>query len=177
VATRELLASVGYDAISMKGIAARAGVGKQTVYRWWPSKAAVVAEVALTGMIPFPEHALPSTADLRADLVAWLSRLLDAMASPDSAELVRALASAATADAGAARRLYDRFSGPDRRILIDRFRAAMVAGQVREDADLAAAADALISIQVFVMLSHDPISPARASGLLDVVMRGISATP
>jgi len=43
-ATARLLVERGYDHLTMEGIAATAGVGKQTVYRWWPSKGAVIAE-------------------------------------------------------------------------------------------------------------------------------------
>lgn len=43
-ATRALLSEVGYRKVSIEAIAARAGVGKQTIYRWWPSKGAVIFE-------------------------------------------------------------------------------------------------------------------------------------
>lgn len=43
-ATQELLVERSYPEVTIEGIAARAGVGKQTIYRWWPSKAALVLE-------------------------------------------------------------------------------------------------------------------------------------
>ena len=46
-AARELVSEVGYAKVSIEAIAARAGVGKQTIYRWWPSKGAVVFDAFL----------------------------------------------------------------------------------------------------------------------------------
>ncbi|GAB3885912.1 hypothetical protein GCM10027612_22110 [Microbispora bryophytorum subsp. camponoti] len=43
----ELVGEVGYAKLSIEGIAARAGVGKQTIYRWWPSKGAVLFDAFL----------------------------------------------------------------------------------------------------------------------------------
>jgi len=66
------LVTTGYDAMSMEAIAARAGVGKQTIYRWWPSKADVLLE-ALTEKadlhIPIPDEG-SYAADLRTFLAA-----------------------------------------------------------------------------------------------------------
>jgi AcrR family transcriptional regulator len=65
-ATRELINKIGYDKMSIEGIAAAAGVGKQTIYRWWPSKAAVVLDM----WAPEVQQQLtfPNTGDLAADL-------------------------------------------------------------------------------------------------------------
>src|ERR687891_660297 len=69
-AALDLVREVGYAKLSIEGIAARAGVGKQTIYRWWPSKGAVLFDAFLTlsesqdGEV----EALPDTGDLEADL-------------------------------------------------------------------------------------------------------------
>ena len=71
-AAAELVAEVGYAGLSIEGIAARSGTGKQTIYRWWPSKADVLLE-ALTEKadlhIPIPDEG-SYAADLRAFLAA-----------------------------------------------------------------------------------------------------------
>jgi len=71
-AAAELVAEVGYAGLSIEGIAARSGTGKQTIYRWWPSKADVLLE-ALTEKadlhIPIPDEG-SYAADLRTFLAA-----------------------------------------------------------------------------------------------------------
>ena len=47
-AAMELVAETGYAELTIEGIAARAGVGKQTIYRWWPSKADILLEAGAT---------------------------------------------------------------------------------------------------------------------------------
>ncbi len=59
-ATQELLVERGYRELTIEGVAARAGVGKQTIYRWWPSRAALVLEAYLAGSdtaLPPPDPA------------------------------------------------------------------------------------------------------------------------
>ena len=61
-----LIGELGYDQVSIEAIAKRAGVGKQTIYRWWPSKGAVVLEAlddSLATVVDFPD-----TGDIVEDL-------------------------------------------------------------------------------------------------------------
>jgi len=71
-AAAELVAEVGYAGLSIEGMAARSGTGKQTIYRWWPSKADVVLDALATKAdlhIPIPDEG-SYAADLRAFLLA-----------------------------------------------------------------------------------------------------------
>ncbi|WP_329064819.1 TetR/AcrR family transcriptional regulator [Amycolatopsis sp. NBC_01480] len=71
-ATLELIVEVGYAGLTVEGIAARSGAGKQTVYRWWPSKADVLMEALATKadlIVPVPDHG-SFAEDLREFLVA-----------------------------------------------------------------------------------------------------------
>jgi AcrR family transcriptional regulator len=68
----ELIGEVGYAGLTIEGIAARSGAGKQTVYRWWPSKADVLLDALATKAdmhVPIPDEG-SYRADLRAFLAA-----------------------------------------------------------------------------------------------------------
>jgi AcrR family transcriptional regulator len=68
----ELVGEVGYAGLTIEGIAARSGAGKQTVYRWWPSKADVLLDALATKAdlhVPVPDEG-SYAADLRAFLTA-----------------------------------------------------------------------------------------------------------
>ena len=72
-AVRDLLASVGYERLTIEAVAVRAGVGKQTVYRWWPAKSALVAEAALANYVGTPTTEKAPTGDLATDVRAWIT--------------------------------------------------------------------------------------------------------
>jgi AcrR family transcriptional regulator len=71
-AAYELVGEIGYARLTIEGIATRAGTGKQTIYRWWPSKGDVVLDALATKadlQIPVPDEG-GYAADLRAFLYA-----------------------------------------------------------------------------------------------------------
>lgn len=182
-ATRELLLAGGYERLSIEGIAARAGVGKQTLYRWWPTKAAIVAEAVIEGAVLPDDTVVEDSGDTAADLRGWLHARAQSFATPTHASLIRALTCAAADDRGDARRLYQRFTGPHQAAVVARLRHGVDAGQVRPDVDLDAVADALIGALLFQLLAgEEAVSPTRADGLLRIVLPGLlvpsaSATP
>ena len=68
----ELIGEVGYAGLTIEGIAARSGAGKQTVYRWWPTKADVLLDALATKAdlhVPVPDEG-SYAADLRVFLTA-----------------------------------------------------------------------------------------------------------
>ena len=80
LAAAELLEEVGWRGLTVDMVAERAGVGKQTIYRWWPSKAAVVLEgIAERTARRIPE---PDTGNLRRDMTTLLLAFAGVMAEP-----------------------------------------------------------------------------------------------
>ena len=72
-AVDDLLVEVGYAAMTMKGIAQRAGVGRQTVYRWWSNKAEILLEASIDDARS--ELASPPAADPAQDLLNYLDAM------------------------------------------------------------------------------------------------------
>ncbi|HEY3723139.1 MAG TPA: TetR/AcrR family transcriptional regulator [Acidimicrobiia bacterium] len=85
-ATLDLFAEHGYGGVSMDGVAARAGVGKATIYRRYSSKAELVVEAVRCGVQL--EDRLPDTGDLRADLISMMRPLLDRLRGNDAKVLI-----------------------------------------------------------------------------------------
>lgn len=166
----------------MESVAARAGVGKKTLYRRWPSKAPLVAEAVLeayggTGSFPVAE-----TGDLRADLQAWLREHADFLAQPANAALVRALIAAAAARPADGDDLYQQLSAPQLDGLTTRLRRAVRDEELSAAADLDAIAEALIGTMLFRALTHGGATdfaaegPRTFDGLLDAILHGAATT-
>ncbi|SFR70840.1 transcriptional regulator, TetR family [Agromyces sp. CF514] len=183
-ATRDLLVADGYDALTMQAIADRAGVARQTVYRRWPSKSRLVADMMLDGRFAVGFEAPTDAAGGRAhdrsgstapDAVrAWLHAAALQVEDAEQVAVIRALASVAAEndDDG---RLYAAFTAPGRAHLVGLLRAGVGAGDLRADADLDAAADAMIGAVLFTALTRTPARPGSLDALADVLISGLAA--
>ncbi len=85
----EELAEVGYQNLTMDGVAARAGTSKNVIYRRWPNRAALCVAAYLK-MLPTAPEDTPDTGDLRTDSLALLTRVSDRMSS-EVGKILRAL--------------------------------------------------------------------------------------
>ena len=105
----------------MEGIAARAGVGKQTIYRWWPSKGAVLFD-AFLALSEDAEGvpALPDTGDLEADLKLVLRATVAELNDPRYDVPMRAMAAAIASDPALAAEYEQRLEAPMRAIKLAR---------------------------------------------------------
>ncbi|MEK8174338.1 TetR/AcrR family transcriptional regulator [Streptomyces sp. M19] len=99
-AVDDLLVEVGYAAMTMKGIAERAGVGRQTVYRWWSNKAEVLYEASVIDARQ--ELSVPRTGKPREDVTAYLDALVAFLAHSHAGAAYRALVGEAQHDADVA---------------------------------------------------------------------------
>jgi AcrR family transcriptional regulator len=173
-ATRELIGRVGYDRMSIEGIAAAAGVGKQTIYRWWPSKAAVV----LDAWAPEVQQHLtfPNTGDLAADLKMELKSASDLSNDPSFGPSFRALVAESQYDQTLANQLLDRIFWPRIEAAKQRLRAAQQDGQLVPTIDLDIAADLLYGAFYYrYLLRAATLTHEHAEAVVDAVLGGLGS--
>ena len=165
-AARDLVLEQGYDAVTLVQIAASAGVARQTIYRWWRTKEAVVAEALLTETLPLDPMVVADSGDLAGDLHRWVDDSISRIADSDSAALYRALLAASAVDADAAARMNAAFAAPLRTAV----RAAFDSTGRARDADVAA--DILIGAMLNAIVTPDPLVRERIPQVVEVLLRG-----
>ncbi|MFD9424621.1 MULTISPECIES: TetR/AcrR family transcriptional regulator [unclassified Streptomyces] len=180
-----LVGEIGYGRTTIEGIAARAGVGKQTIYRWWPSKAAVLLEAYLDLQNRSAEqgsqetdeapYAIADTGDLAADLKAVLRATVDELNDPVTEAPTRALAAEGIIDPELGAEFAEKLLEPQIGLYVTRLRAAQRAGQVRDDVDLRVAVELLIApLTHRWLLSGLPLTHDYADTIVDHALRGLS---
>ena len=176
-ATRDELTAHGYDKLSIDRIAAAAGAGKQTIYRWYPSKSELVADCILEGHVLAEPVAVPDNGDVRRDLRAWLHTFIAYATRPATAALLRAAVAAAAESDAVAARFHERITAVTEATLVGRLRAGAEAGQISAAMPAPAVAQALIGALLYRLLIRMPPTPAFADGLLDVLLAGTNDGP
>lgn len=174
-AMRRALAADGYEAVTIEGLAESAEVSKQTIYRWWPSKAAILGEALLEGSLPGAEVSVPMADDLGADLRAWFSAMSDGLARPEGVALARALIEVTAADPVLGLVLNERLAAPIREWVAERVSRGRADGDVRADVDAAAIADQFIAMASYSALIGQPLSAERVEETVVRLLRGIAA--
>jgi len=172
----ELVAEQGYAALSIEGIAARSGTGKQTIYRWWPTKADVVLEALATKAdlhVPIPD-----TGSYRDDLRAFLATTLAMGAQPRVPEVLRSLMAHAQLDPGFAVRFRSRFLQRRRdalAVVVDR---AAGRGEVPPGLSRETTLDLVFGVIWYRILTTPDttalVGPGRAQELIDELLIAVT---
>ncbi|ABP54780.1 regulatory protein, TetR [Salinispora tropica CNB-440] len=172
----DLLQEVGYAKLTIEGIAARAGVGKQTIYRWWPSKGIVIFDAFLM-LNEAPEGGpplLPDTGDLHADLTAVLRATVVELNDPRYDQPLRALSTEITHDPELAAAYVERLDKPMRQAKRQRLRSAQQAGQLAEDLDLDMAVDIIWAPVLNRWLQRSgPLTTEYADSIVAIALDGL----
>ncbi|ASR34928.1 TetR family transcriptional regulator [Prauserella marina] len=131
-ATLGLLTELGYDGLTIEGVAARSGVHKTTIYRWWPSKDALLGAALLDANLL--ELSVPDTGGIDDDLRSLVEQVLRLLTGKATGATVTAILGAATHRPALASLVTEFFAG---RLARERivFERAIARGELREGTD------------------------------------------
>ena len=170
-ATLELLVEVGFSALTVEGVATRAGVGKATIYRRWPSKIPLVIEAF--GQLPGLEDV--DTGSLVGDLNAMLKSYLQLFHATPLATVLPSLAGERAHNAQLSEP-FDPVMKERRRPLVRVLERAVERGELPADLDLEMAADLVVGpIAVRLFFTGRPAHPKMVGPMVDLALRGLLA--
>jgi AcrR family transcriptional regulator len=168
-ATIEILEQEGYRAMTIEAIAARAGVGKKTIYRWWPSKAAVALEALTTYTqqhVPFSD-----TGSLEGDLLTYFA-LSFAGLQGKSGTVLNGLAAEAQLDPEFAHEFQQTFIVPRKQELIALLQRGVQRGELTPDTNLDVLADLIYGAKWYRFLLYPaPLDDAFAREIVSLILR------
>lgn len=172
-AALHLLADSDGTPVTIDAIARTAGVGKQTVYRWWPSKGAVLLD-ALTDRADQDVRG-PDTGTLRTDLHTFVATTFDAAQRSTTASALRTLVREAARDPHLAE-LMQTFTATRRTALRELLSRGRERGELADDADLELIVDQVYGVFWYrFLLGHAPLDPTTAERLADSLLTGNAA--
>ena len=150
-----LLARDGFQRMSIDGIAQLAGVSKATIYRWWPSKAAIVMEAMLATIDA--ETYVPTSPYPEEDLIARVRRLIALFRGP-KARVLASLIAEAQFSPEVAEAYRTHLLGPRRVAMHAAIQRAVDAGLLRKDFDMDLAIDMIYGpVYQRLLLRHAPL--------------------
>ncbi|MGW2594192.1 TetR/AcrR family transcriptional regulator [Streptomyces sp. NPDC001515] len=174
--TLDLGQELGYAKLSIEAIAARAGVGKHTIYRRWSSKGALLLDSALS--LSQSDLDYPDTGDIAADLRTQIYATVDLLATAPLRSLFQALVSEAQHDPGVAAALKERFIAPQADRTVARLETARRQGQLAPDFDLDLAMAMLSGPLYFrLLITQEPLTHAYIDRILDALFTGMGPRP
>lgn len=165
-ATLELLAEVGFDAMSIEAIAARAGVGKTTIYRRYVSKEELVAD-AIENVRE--EIVIPHTGNLPDDINALIQNAAKITLSPLGRQTVAMIIGSASSNPQFAQIYWTKYLQPRRKtfaVVIDRAKAR---NEIPADLDSDLVFDTMSAVMLYAL-----IFPPTAESWTDYVYRALS---
>ncbi len=148
-AALELLAEVGFDSISMDAIAARAGIGKTTIYRRYASKAELVAD-AIENVRE--EIVIPDTGNLQSDMDALIQNAAQITLSPLGRQTVAMIISSASSNAQFAQIYWEKYLQPRRTTFAVVLERAKARKEIPIDVDSDLVFDAMSGIMLYALI-------------------------
>lgn len=170
--TLKLLGEKGFSELTIEAVAGYASVGKATVYRWWPDKAALIVDafaLATRRKLNFPD-----TGSLRTDMSQQMRQLIKIFRSPRG-RIVSAILAAGQSDRNVIAAFRERFMVPRRQEAYETLRRGIQRGELQKDVDLDLLLDSLYGpIYMRFLIRHGSLTPDFVEGLCELTLGGAS---
>jgi AcrR family transcriptional regulator len=166
-AALDLMADVGCGGLTMEAVAARAGVGKSTVYRHWSGKLELIEDAIRTLKTTVT---LPAGGSVRDRVTALLVTVATGMADSTWSSCLPAIIDAAERDPEILA-IHRRVANERRQVLVDLLAQGVEVGEIGADVDVDLLAECLIGpIVIRRLLLHEAFPPGSVPALVDQVM-------
>ncbi|HEX4022715.1 MAG TPA: TetR/AcrR family transcriptional regulator [Acidobacteriaceae bacterium] len=173
-AATNLVLESGFKTLSIDAIAGRAGVGRMTIYRRWPNKAAIIMDAFVARVDP---GTLFRSAKSYTDSIRLQMRTMAKAFRGKDGALIRALLAEAQFDPELATALRERWTMPRRKMAIAYFKEGIKNGFLRKDADPNAIIDILYApIYYRLQMGTGPLSDAYIDEIFKHTMSGLKAS-
>ena len=172
--TLKLLKEAGFPQLSIEAIAADADVSKATVYRWWPTKAALVADAF--SVSAEQELRFPDTGSVRKDMSLQMRQVIRVFRS-QRGKVVAALLGGGQSDPELLAAFRERFLWPRRQQAYQTLQRGIDRGELPDGIDLDLTLDSLYGpIYMRFLIRHDELNERFADALCGLVMGGVQAS-
>ncbi|MFB9431576.1 TetR/AcrR family transcriptional regulator [Streptoalloteichus tenebrarius] len=171
-ATVNILNEVGYAALTLEAVAARAGTSKPALRRRWRSRQHLVVDAlaATVGTTPTPD-----TGCTHCDLVAGIQTLTEAFTTKIGRRVLPALVADLADDPDLAEVFLDRYFHPRRATTAEALRRGIERGDLVPDADIDLLLDMLASTTYYrVLFGHLPVTADLAEKVVETVLAGVA---
>jgi AcrR family transcriptional regulator len=163
----------GFPDLRMEAIASDANVSKATVYRWWPSKAALVADAFAESSVG--ELQFPDTGSVRNDMSLQMRKLIRVFRS-ERGKVVAALLAGGQSDPELLEAFRGRFLWPRRRQAYQTLQRGIDRGELPQNTDLDLILDSLYGpIYMRFLIRHDELNEEFADEICQIVLNGAAA--
>jgi TetR/AcrR family transcriptional regulator, regulator of autoinduction and epiphytic fitness len=162
------LAEVGYGGVTIESVAARAGVGKSTIYRHWPDKLALIADAFET----FHVQMVPDIGDrsAREAVETLLSHVAEVVLDSTWSRCIPALIEGAERDQRV-REFHHLYSAERRQALINVIARGIEQGEFRRGLDPELATVALLGVIFYRrLMTEEPLAPDGAGELVELIL-------
>lgn len=175
-ATADLLDEVGFTTMTIEAIAARAGAGKATIYRWWPDKASVAMDAVMAEIDPAAPY--PDTGSALEDFRRHAGMVAELFPRPRIRQMLTGVIVEAGRNPALRAAFRERYMEPRRAQGRATLRQGIERGELQDDLDAALLFDQIYGAIYFrLLISGDPLDHGFTDAIVEQAFHGVLQRP